>query len=82
MKSSTIKMLRAYLLTASCAAMAIEVVALLVIDLFGVSEGVFTSTTFRAAALVVIAGVVVLTRLAVRGAFFSALFHRLVLRGR
>ncbi|MEW6339163.1 MAG: hypothetical protein RXR20_23765 [Paraburkholderia sp.] len=76
MQSSTIKTLRVYLLTASCAAMAIEVMALLAISLFGVSEDVFALPAFRAATVVAIAGVVVLTRLVAHAAFLSTLLHR------
>ena len=76
MKPSTIKMLRAYLLTASCAAMAIEIAALLAIGLFGVSEDVFTSMTFRAATAAAIVCFVLLTRLAARAACVSAWSHR------
>jgi hypothetical protein len=75
MKPSTIDMLRAYLLTASTAATAIEAAALLAIGLFGVSEDVFTSTTFRAATVVAIACMALVTRRVVRAAFVSALSH-------
>jgi hypothetical protein len=73
MKPATIDMLRAYLLTASFAAAAIEVAALLSIDLFGVSEDVFSSQTFRAAIVVVIVCIVLVTRQVARAAFVSAL---------
>lgn len=75
MKPSTIKMFRAYLLTASCAAMAIEAAALLAIGLFGVSEDVFTSLTFRTTTAVAILCAVLLTRIVARAAFASALYH-------
>ena len=75
MKASTIDMLRAYLLTASLAAIAIEAAALLSISLFGVSEDVFTSTTFRAATVVAIVCIVLVTKRVARAAFVSALSH-------
>ena len=75
MKPSTIDMLRAYLLTASLAAIAIEAAALLSISLFGVSEDVFTSTTLRAATVVAIVCIVLVTKRVARAAFVSALSH-------
>lgn len=75
MRPSTIAMLRAYLLTASLAAAAIQVVALLAIGVFGVSEDVFTSGTFRIAAVASIVCVVLVTRRIARAAFVSALSH-------
>ncbi|WP_144155906.1 hypothetical protein [Paraburkholderia sp. BCC1885] len=62
MKPATINLLRNYLLTASLAASVIDAAALLLIDLFGVSENVFTSTTFRLAAVAAIACFVLLTK--------------------
>jgi hypothetical protein len=76
MRPSTIDMLRAYLLTASLAAIAIEAAALLSIGLFGVSEDVFTSMTFRVASIVAIVCMVLVTRQVARAAFVSALSHR------
>jgi hypothetical protein len=73
MKPSPIDMLRPCLLVVSIAATAIDAAALLVIGLFGDSEDVFTSTTFRAAAVVAIACMVRVTRRGVRAAFVSAL---------
>jgi hypothetical protein len=76
MKPSTIDMLRAYLLTASLVATAIEMVALLSILLFGVSEDVFTSTTFRIATAAVIVCIVLVIKRIARAAFVSALSQR------
>lgn len=76
MKSSTIDMLRAYLLTASLAAAAIEVAALLSLGLSGVSDDIFTSTTFRAAAVVAVVCIVMVTKLVAHAAFVSAVSHR------
>ncbi|MGF6245137.1 MULTISPECIES: hypothetical protein [Paraburkholderia] len=76
MKPSTINMLRAYLLTASLAAIVIDVAALLAIGLFGVPEDVFTSTTFRLVAVAVIVCFVLVTRHVARAAFVSALSQR------
>jgi hypothetical protein len=75
MTPSTIAMLRAYLLTASFAAAAIEVLALLSIDLFGVSENVFDSGTFRIAAVATIVCIVLVIKRIARAAFISALSH-------
>jgi hypothetical protein len=75
MKPSTTDMLRAYLLTASLAAAAIEAVTLILIGLFGVSEEVFTSTTFRAIVVLTIVCIVVITRQVARAAFVSAVSH-------
>ena len=75
MKPSTIDMLRAYLVTASLAAAAIEAAALVSIILFGVSEAVFTSTTFRVASVVAIVCTVLVTKRVARAAFVSALSH-------
>jgi hypothetical protein len=68
-------MLRAYVLTASLAAAAIQLAALLSIVLFGVSEDVFSSTTFRLAAVATIVCVVLVTKRIARAAFISALSH-------
>lgn len=76
MKPFTIEMLRAYLQTASLAATAIVAAVLLSIGLFGVSEGVFTSTMFRATTALTIVCVVLVTRQVARAAFFSAVSHR------
>jgi hypothetical protein len=76
MKPSTITMLRAYLMTASLAATAIDAAAFLSMSLFGVPEDVFLSMTFRAAALGTIVCVVLATRRVARAAFASALSHR------
>jgi hypothetical protein len=73
MKPSTIDMLRAYLLTASLAAAAIQAAALLSIILFGVSEDVFTSMTFRIAAAAIIVCIVLVIKRIARAAFVSAL---------
>jgi hypothetical protein len=73
MKPSTIDMLRAYLLTASLAATAIQAAALLSIILFGVSEDVFTSMTFRIAAAAIIVCIVLVIKRIARAAFVSAL---------
>jgi hypothetical protein len=75
MKPATIDMLRAYLLTASLAATAIEAAALLSIDLFGVSEDVFSSPTFRAAIVAAIVCIVLVIRQVARAAFVAALSH-------
>jgi hypothetical protein len=75
-KTSTIDMLRAYLVTASLAATAIEALALLSIGLFGVSEHVFASVTFRVASVVTIVCIVLVTKRVARVAFMSALSHR------
>jgi hypothetical protein len=75
MKPSTIDMLRAYLLTASLAAIVIEAAALLSIGLFGVSEELFTSITFRAATVAAIVCIVLVTKRVARAAFVSALSH-------
>jgi hypothetical protein len=75
MKSSTIDMLRAYLMTASLAAMSIEIAVLVSLELFGVSERVFTSTVFRASAASAIIGAVLMTRHVARIAYRSAVTH-------
>jgi hypothetical protein len=76
MRPSTIDMMRAYLVTASLAAIAMDAAALLSIDLFGASEDVFTSMTFRVASVVAIVCIVLVTRQVARAAFVSALSHR------
>jgi hypothetical protein len=73
MTPSTIAMLRAYLMIASLAAAAIQLAALLSIGLFDVSEDVFTSATFRLAAVATIVCVVLVTKRIARAAFVSAL---------
>jgi hypothetical protein len=75
MKSSTIDMLRAYLITASLAAMVIEIAALISIEWFGVSEHVFTSLVFRASAVSAIIGAVLMTKHAAHMAYRSAVAH-------
>lgn len=75
MTPATIAMLRAYLLTASLAAAAIQMAALLSVDLFGVSETVFTSGTFRLAAVATIVCTILGVKRIARAAFLSALSH-------
>ena len=75
MTPATIAMLRAYLLTASLAAAAIQMAALLCVDLFGVSEAVFTSGTFRLAAVATIVCIILVVKRIARAAFLSALSH-------
>jgi hypothetical protein len=76
MTHSTIAMLRAYLLTASLAAAAIQMAALVSIGLFGVSEYVFASLTFRFAAAATIVCIVLFIKRIARAAFVSALSQR------
>ena len=76
MKSSTIDMLRAYLMTASLAAMSIEIAVLVSLELFGVPEQVFASTVFRASAACAIIGAVLITRHLAQIAYRSAVMHR------
>jgi hypothetical protein len=76
MKPSTIDMLRAYLLTASLAAAAIQAAVLLSIILFGVSEDVFTSMIFRIATVAIIVCIVLVIKRIARAAFVSALSQR------
>ncbi|WP_122157479.1 hypothetical protein [Paraburkholderia sp.] len=73
MTPATIAMLRAYLMTASLAAAAIQMAALLSIGLFGVPEAVFTSGPFRLAATASIVCIVLLVKRIARAAFLSAL---------
>jgi hypothetical protein len=75
MTPATIAMLRAYLVTASLAAAAIQMGALVSIGLFGVPEDVFTSGTFRLAAAATIVCIVLLIKRIARAAFLSALSH-------
>jgi hypothetical protein len=75
MKSSTIDMLRAYLMTASLAAMSIEIAALVSLELFGVPAYVFTSTIFRVSALSAIIGAVLVTKHVANVAYRSAVAH-------
>jgi hypothetical protein len=75
MTPSTIAMLRAYLLTASLAAAAIQMAAVVSMGLFGVSQDVFTSLTFRIAAVVTIVCIVLVVKRIARAAFLSALSH-------
>lgn len=76
MKSPTIDMLRAYLMTASLAAMSIEIAALVSLELFGVPEHVFASAMFRVCALSAIIGAVLATKYAANRAYRSAVAHR------
>lgn len=69
-------MLRAYLMTASLAAMSIEIAVLVSLELFGVSERVFASTVFRASAACAIIGAVLMTRQVAQIAYRSAVTHR------
>ncbi|SIO45515.1 hypothetical protein [Paraburkholderia phenazinium] len=73
MTPATIAMLRAYLLTASLAAAAIQMVALLSIGLFGVPEAVFTSGPFRLVAVASVVCIVLVVKRIARAAFLSAL---------
>jgi hypothetical protein len=73
MTPTTIAMLRAYLMTASLAAAAIQMAALLSIGLFGVPEAVFTSGPFRLVATASIVCIVLLVKRIARAAFLSAL---------
>ncbi|MGF6724779.1 hypothetical protein P3T43_004148 [Paraburkholderia sp. GAS41] len=75
MRPATIAMLRAYLLTASLAAAGIQLLALLAIGVFGVSEDVFTTATFHIAAMASTVCIVLVTRRIARAAFVSALSH-------
>ena len=67
MKSCTIDMLRAYLTTASIAAVLMEALALIALAVFGMSEEVFQSGAFRPGASLVILAAVLATSLAGRG---------------
>src|ERR1700761_9444199 len=73
MTPATTAMLRAYLLTASLAAAAIQMVALLSIGLFGVPEAVFTSGPFRLVAVASVVCIVLVVKRIARAAFLSAL---------
>ncbi|WP_144152426.1 hypothetical protein [Paraburkholderia sp. BCC1885] len=75
MKPATITMLRAYLLTASLAAAAIQVGVLASIGFLGISEDVFTSATFRLAVLAIIACIVLVVKRMARAAFVRALSY-------
>jgi hypothetical protein len=78
MKLSITDMLCAYLLTASLAAVAIEVTALLSSRVFGVSEDIFTSTIFRAAAVVAAGCIIMVTRRLAPAAFVPAMAQHYV----
>lgn len=75
MNSSTVLMVRAYLITASLAAASIEIPVLASLDLFDVSENVFLSRVFRASVVIAIVTAVLATRYAARAAFRSAVLH-------
>jgi hypothetical protein len=75
MRSPIIDMLRAYLLTASVAAILIEVPVLLALDLFRISEKVFASMSFRAGVAIAIVMLVLATKRLASIAFRSALAH-------
>jgi hypothetical protein len=76
MRSPTIDMLRAYLMTASLAAMSIEVGALVSLEVFGVSEQVFGSAIFRLSACFAIIATVLVTKGVANLAYRSAVLHR------
>jgi hypothetical protein len=75
MNSSTVLMVRAYLITASLAAASIEIPVLASYDLFDVSENVFASRAFRVGVVITVVGAVLATRYAARAAFRFALLH-------
>ncbi|RFU48392.1 hypothetical protein [Paraburkholderia sp. DHOC27] len=75
-KSSTVDMLRAYLITAALAAMSIQVAALVAMDVFGVSEQFFTSSLFRMCAAVVVAAAVLIVKHVANVVYCSAVAHR------
>jgi hypothetical protein len=76
MRSPTIDMLRAYLMTASLAAMSIEVGVLVSLEVFGVPEQVFGSAIFRLSACFVIVATVLVTKGVANLAYRSAVEHR------
>jgi hypothetical protein len=76
MKSPTIHMLRAYLMTASFAAMSLEVGVLVSLEVFGVPEQVFGSAAFRLCACFAIVGAVLVTKCVANLAYRSAVEHR------
>jgi hypothetical protein len=69
-------MLRAYLMTASLAAMSIEVGALVSLEVFGVPEQVFGSAIFRLSACFAIIATVLVTKGVANLAYRSAVEHR------
>ncbi|MGF6778865.1 hypothetical protein [Paraburkholderia sp. GAS334] len=73
MKPVTVDMLRAHLITASLAAMCIQVILLLSLPLFDVSESSLESLPFRLAAMVSIVCGVALTRQIASMSFSRAL---------
>jgi hypothetical protein len=76
MKTSTREMLRAYLMTASLAATAIEALVLIALFLFDISEVAFQSTAFRLGACAFVVAAVLVTRRLAYLAFRSALKNR------
>jgi hypothetical protein len=76
MKAATVDMLRAYLLTASLAAMLVELVVLAAIVVFGISEETFQSKAFRLSVILILLATVLATRQIARAAFRSAVANR------
>lgn len=76
MKPSTIDMLRAYLMTVSLAAVGMQIVMLVCLVVFGVSEQVFEAAPFRLAVAVIIVFATLATKHIAHAAFRFAVAHR------
>lgn len=76
MNRTTVISIRTHLVTASIAALAIDAIVLVAIDLFGVRESAFETPEFRLAVVMLIAIALASTRLLAFGAYRRALMQR------